>query len=193
MHPGAIQLKIWVMTPSKTRKQPEKFSRNWRLYPPSSWEHRLKGTLLCPSPAAILCPTPWQILFLTTVLSQCNQQPAHKGYAPSSSCCPVLIAWQLPCFTPASPRIISCLLALRCEQMQMEFLWNSLEQQWLSKHWHTGYPSAVLPLVRAPAACAQGSCHWPCRTCCLTTKLNQLNSSMQPSCPSISEPIDLNI
>lgn len=124
--------------------------------------------------------------------------PVQPAASPQGLCSqqlllPSLIAWQLPCFTPASPRIISCLLALRCEQKQMEFLWNSLEQQWLSKHWHTGYPSAVLPLVRAPAACAQGSCHWPCRTCCLTTKLNQLNSSMQPSCPSISEPIDLNI
>lgn len=28
VHASAIQLKIWVMAPSKTTKQPEKFSRN---------------------------------------------------------------------------------------------------------------------------------------------------------------------
>lgn len=28
MHAGAIQINIWVMAPSKTTKQPEKFFRN---------------------------------------------------------------------------------------------------------------------------------------------------------------------
>lgn len=159
--------------------------------------------------ASTICPAHWHILLLTIPLSPRATSSLHYGCGPSRSCCPIFSHSNSTLFYPSSPKNHQLYFLVTFKMWINVCRWDSYETHLSNLHLNIGawqstgaqaFPSAVLQLVRkAPADCSQAlrkaatSPVGLAAAASMMAKVNQVNSSTKPSCPSPPEPCHLYI